>query len=79
MTQIKLKEIVQEVLTINLVDWLTKSQIELIELEVAGIDSEESVSDFIFSKSRTFESSLQTRQEINDLSILLKIKYNYKP
>ena len=45
MTQIKLKEIVQEVLTINLVDWLTKSQIELIELEVAGIDSEESVSD----------------------------------
>ena len=74
MTQIKLKEIDQEVLTINLVDWLTKSQIELIELEVAGIDSEESVYDFIFSKSRTFESSLQTRQEINDLSILLKIK-----
>ena len=60
MTQIKLKEIVQEVLTINLVDWLTKSQIELIELEleVAGIDSEESVTEFIFSKSRTFESSL---------------------
>tara|TARA_B110000503_G_scaffold37133_1_gene60710 strand:+ start:244 stop:429 length:186 start_codon:yes stop_codon:yes gene_type:complete len=60
MTQIKLKEIVQEVLTINLVDWLTKSQIELIELEleVAGIDSEQSVTEFIFSKSRTFESSL---------------------
>ena len=75
MTQIKLKEIVQEVLTINLVDWLTKSQIELIELEleVAGIDSEESVTEFIFSKSRTFESSLLTRQEINDLCILLRI------
>jgi len=60
MTQIKLKEIVQEVLTINLVDWLTKSQIELIELELelAGIDSEQSVTEFIFSKSRTFESSL---------------------
>ena len=75
MTQIKLKEIVQEVLTINLVDWLTKSQIELIELEleVAGIDSDQSVTEFIFSKSRTFESSLLTRQEINDLCILLRI------
>ena len=33
MTVSKIKEIVKEVLSINLVDWLTKSQIELIEIE----------------------------------------------
>ena len=32
MTVSKIKEIVKEVLSINLVDWLTKSQIELIEI-----------------------------------------------
>jgi hypothetical protein len=60
MTVSKIKEIVNEVLTINLVDWLSKSQIQLIELEieVAGIDSEESITEFIFSKSVTFECSL---------------------
>ena len=60
MTNLELKKIVKEILNINLVDWLTKSQIQLIELEleVAGIDSEQSVTEFIFSKSRTFESSL---------------------
>ena len=34
MTVSKIKEIVNEVLTINLVDWLSKSQIQLIELEI---------------------------------------------
>ena len=60
MTNLKLKKIVKEILNINLVDWLTKSQIQLIELEleVAGIDSEESITEFIFSKSVTFECSL---------------------
>lgn len=60
MTNLELKKIVKEVLSINLVDWLTKSQIQLIELEleVAGIDSEESATEFIFSKSVTLECSL---------------------
>ena len=56
MTVSKIKEIVNEVLTINLVDWLSKSQIQLIELEieVAEID-EKSVLEFIFNKSVTFK------------------------
>jgi len=60
MTNLELKKIVKEVLSINLVDWLIKSQIQLIELEleVAGIDSEEAVTEFIFSKSVTLECSL---------------------
>jgi len=60
MTNLELKKIVKEILNINLVDWLTKSQIQLIELEleVAGITSEESITEFIFSKSVTFECSL---------------------
>jgi|TARA_R110000822_G_scaffold186105_1_gene325213 hypothetical protein len=59
MTVSKIKEIVNEVLTINLVDWLSKSQIQLIELEieVAEID-EKSITEFIFNKSVTFECSL---------------------
>ena len=59
MTVSKIKEIVNEVLTINLVDWLSKSQIQLIELEieVAEID-EKSVLEFIFNKSVTFKCSL---------------------
>ena len=59
MTVSKIKEIVNEVLTINLVDWLSKSQIQLIELEieVAEID-EKDVCEFIFDKSVTFQCSL---------------------
>jgi len=59
MTVSKIKEIVNEVLTINLVDWLSKSQIQLIELEieVAEID-EKSITEFIFNKGVTFECSL---------------------
>lgn len=59
MTVSKIKEIVNEVLTINLVDWLSKSQIQLIELEieVAEID-EKSITEFIFNKSVTFKCSL---------------------
>lgn len=55
----KIKEIVKEVLSTNLVDWLSKSQIQLIELEVevAEID-EKSVCEFIFDKSVTFQCSL---------------------
>ena len=60
MKNLELKKIVKEVLKINLVDWLTKSQIQLIELEleVAGIDSEQSINEFIFNKSVTFKCSL---------------------
>ena len=60
MKNLELKKIVKEVLNINLVDWLTKSQIQLIELEVevAGIDSEQSIDEFIFNKSVTFKCSL---------------------
>ena len=59
MTVSKIKEIVNEVLTINLVDWLSKSQIQLIELkiEVAEI-GEKDVCEFIFDKSVTFQCSL---------------------
>ena len=59
MTTIRIKQIVKEVLSTNLVDWLSKSQIQLIELEVevAEID-EKSVCEFIFDKSVTFQCSL---------------------
>ena len=59
MTVSKIKKIVNEVLTINLVDWLSKSQIQLIELEieVAEID-EKSITEFIFNKSVTLKFSL---------------------
>ena len=55
----KIKEIVKEVLSINLVDWLSKSQIELIEIEVEvwGID-EKDVCKFIFEDSVIFKCSL---------------------
>ena len=59
MTVSKIKEIVNEVLTINLVDWLSKSQIQLIELEIEVAEiGEKDVCEFIFSKSVTFECSL---------------------
>ena len=59
MTVSKIKKTVKEILTTNLVDWLSKSQIQLIELEVevAEID-EKSVCEFIFDKSITFKCSL---------------------
>jgi len=59
MTVSKIKKTVKEILTTNLVDWLSKSQIQLIELEVevAEID-EKSVCEFIFDKSVTFQCSL---------------------
>ena len=59
MTVNKIKKTVKEILTTNLVDWLSKSQIQLIELEVevAEID-EKSVCEFIFDKSITFKCSL---------------------
>jgi|TARA_B100000902_G_scaffold395659_1_gene454730 hypothetical protein len=59
MTVSKIKKTVKEILTTNLVDWLSKSQIQLIELEVevAEID-EKSVCEFIFDKSVTFKCSL---------------------
>ena len=55
----KIKKTVKGILTTNLVDWLSKSQIQLIELEVevAEID-EKSVCEFIFDKSVTFKCSL---------------------
>jgi len=59
MTVSKIKEIVNEVLTINLVDWLSKSQIQLIELEIEVAEiSEKDVCEFIFDKSVTFQCSL---------------------
>ena len=59
MTVSKIKEIVNEVLTINLVDWLTKSQIELIEIEVEVHEiAEKDVCEFIFDKSVIFQCSL---------------------
>jgi hypothetical protein len=59
MTVSKIKEIVNEVLTINLVDWLSKSQIQLIELEIeVGEIGEKDVCEFIFDKSVTFQCSL---------------------
>ena len=59
MTVSKIKEIVKEVLSINLVDWLTKSQIQLIELEIeVGEIGEKDVCEFIFDKSVTFQCSL---------------------
>jgi hypothetical protein len=59
MTVSKIKKTVKGILTTNLVDWLSKSQIQLIELEVevAEID-EKSVCEFIFDKSVTFKCSL---------------------
>ena len=59
MTVSKIKEIVNEVLTINLVDWLSKSLIKLIELEIEVAEiSEKDVCEFIFDKSVTFQCSL---------------------
>jgi hypothetical protein len=59
MTVSKIKEIVNEVLTINLVDWLSKSQIQLIELEIEVAEiGEKDVCEFIFDKSVTFQCSL---------------------
>ena len=59
MTVSKIKEIVNEVLTINLVDWLSKSQIQLIELEIeVGEIGEKDVCEFIFDKSVIFQCSL---------------------
>ena len=59
MTVSKIKEIVKEVLNINLVDWLTKSQIELIEIEVEVHEiAEKDVCEFIFDKSVIFQCSL---------------------
>jgi hypothetical protein len=59
MTVSKIKEIVKEVLSINLVDWLTKSQIELIELEVEVWKiAEKDVCKFIFDDSVIFKCSL---------------------
>ena len=52
MTVSKIKEIVKEVLSINLVDWLSKSQIELIEIEVEVHEiAEKDVCEFIFDNS----------------------------
>jgi len=59
MTTSRIKQIVKEVLTINLVDWLSKSQIELIEIEVEVHEiAEKDVCEFIFDKSVTFQCSL---------------------
>jgi len=59
MTVSKIKEIVNEVLSINLVDWLTKSQIELIEIEVEVWKiAEKDVCKFIFDDSVIFKCSL---------------------
>ena len=59
MTVSKIKEIVKKVLSINLVDWLTKSQIELIEIEVEVHEiAEKDVCEFIFDKSVIFQCSL---------------------
>ena len=59
MTVSKIKEIVNEVLTINLVDWLSKSQIQLIELEIEVTEiSEKDVCEFIFDNSVIFQCSL---------------------
>jgi len=59
MTVSKIKEIVNEVLSINLVDWLTESQIELIEIEVEVHEiAEKDVCEFIFDKSVIFQCSL---------------------
>jgi len=59
MTVSKIKEIVKEVLSINLVYWLTKSQIELIEIEVEVHEiAEKDVCEFIFDKSVIFQCSL---------------------
>jgi hypothetical protein len=59
MTVSKIKEIVKEVLSINLVDWLSKSQIELIEIEVEVHEiAEKDVCEFIFDKSVIFQCSL---------------------
>ena len=59
MTVNKIKEIVKEVLSINLVDWLTESQIELIEIEVEVWKiAEKDVCKFIFDDSVIFKCSL---------------------
>ena len=59
MTVSKIKEIVNEVLSINLVDWLTESQIELIEIEVEVHEiAEKDVCEFIFDNSVIFKCSL---------------------
>ena len=59
MTVSKIKEIVKEVLSINLVDWLSKSEIELIEIEVEVHEiAEKDVCEFIFDKSVIFQCSL---------------------
>jgi hypothetical protein len=59
MTVSKIKEIVNEVLSINLVDWLTESQIELIEIEIEVHEiAEKDVCEFIFDKSVIFQCSL---------------------
>ena len=59
MTVSKIKEIVNEVLNINLVDWLSKSQIELIEIEVEVHEiAEKDVCKFIFDDSVIFKCSL---------------------
>ena len=78
MTNLELKKIVKEVLSINLVDWLTKSQIQLIELEleVAGIDSEESVTEFIFSKSVKLDDAVDGKHGSLDIDICVsKLKF----
>jgi len=59
MTNLELKKIVKEILNINLVDWLTKSQIQLIELELEVHEiAEKDVCEFIFDKSVIFKCSL---------------------
>ena len=59
MTVSKIKEIVNEVLSINLVDWLTESQIELIEIEVEVHEiAEKDVCEFIFDNSVILQCSL---------------------
>jgi hypothetical protein len=59
MTVSKIKEIVNEVLNINLVDWLSKSQIELIEIEVEVHEiAENDICRFIFDDSVIFQCSL---------------------
>ena len=56
MTVSKIKEFVNEVFSINLVDWLTKSQIELIEIEVEVHEiAEKDVCRFIFDDSVIFK------------------------
>ena len=55
----KIKQIVKEVLSTNLVDWLSKSQFELIVLEILVAEiGEKDVCRFIFDKSVTFQCSL---------------------